>query len=57
MDVLNERRQSLAQKSADWTPNPIHQFFFEMADRYQNNDYIVTERKTWSYQEIQDEMS
>ena len=38
----------------DWTPKPIHQFFFEMADRYQNNDYIVTERKTWSYQEIQD---
>ncbi|MDR7080129.1 fatty-acyl-CoA synthase [Neobacillus niacini] len=54
MDVLNERRQSFARKSMDWTPKPIHQFFFEMADRYQNNDYIITERKTWSYQEIQD---
>lgn len=56
MDVLNERRQSLTRKSIDWTPKPIHQFFFEMADRYLNNDYIVTERKTWSYQEIQDEV-
>ncbi|WP_349729381.1 class I adenylate-forming enzyme family protein [Peribacillus frigoritolerans] len=56
MDVLNERRQSFAQKSVDWTPKPIHQFFFAMADRYQSSDYIVTERKTWSYRETHDEV-
>jgi fatty-acyl-CoA synthase len=56
MDVLNERRHSLARKSMDWTPKPIHQFFFEMADQYLNNDYILTESKTWNYQEIQDEV-
>ena len=56
MDVLNERRQSFARKTIDWTPKPIHQFFFEMTDQYINNDFIVTEKKTWSYQEINDEV-
>ena len=56
MDVLNERRQSFARKSIDWTPKPIHQFFFEIADKYQNSDFIVTETKTWSYRETHDEV-
>lgn len=56
MDVLNERRKSLERKSSDWIPKPIHQFFFEMAEQYVNNDYIVTENRTWSYQEVKEEV-
>ncbi|KGR90153.1 hypothetical protein CD30_12930 [Ureibacillus massiliensis 4400831 = CIP 108448 = CCUG 49529] len=52
MISLNDRRKSFLSKSKNWLPEPIHKFFFKMADQYKDNDFIIDENKTLTYKDV-----
>ncbi|AOV07478.1 class I adenylate-forming enzyme family protein [Sporosarcina ureilytica] len=51
---LENRRNIFEEKSKEWTPKPVHEFFFRMAEQYKDNDYIIGLQKTWTYADISD---
>ncbi|WP_342601852.1 class I adenylate-forming enzyme family protein [Peribacillus sp. FSL E2-0159] len=54
MDSLINRKQTFEEKSKEWTPEPVHEFFFRMAEIYKDNDYIISQKKTWTYSDVKE---
>ncbi|MGE7663371.1 class I adenylate-forming enzyme family protein [Peribacillus sp. NPDC097197] len=54
MISLEDRRQEFEEKSKKWVPEPIHDFFFRMAEKYKDNEFIISQQKTWTYSNVKD---
>ncbi|WP_216830284.1 class I adenylate-forming enzyme family protein [Alkalihalobacterium elongatum] len=52
MVSLKNRRLAFEKKSKEWTPEPVHEFFFRMAEEYKENEYIISQKKTWTYSDV-----
>lgn len=52
MISLEDRRKAFKDKSKEWTPEPIHELFFRMADQYKNDEYIISQQQKWTYSDV-----
>lgn len=51
MVSLEGRRKEFGVKSKEWTPEPVHELFFRMANLYENEEFILNEQQRWTYSE------
>lgn len=54
MVSLKSRRKTFEIKSKEWSPEPVHELFFQMANQYKNSEFIICEEKSWSYSDVED---
>ena len=51
--TVNDRQQALLKFFPAWTPTTLHEMLDLMASRYPDRPLVMTDVKTWSYQEVQ----
>ena len=50
---VDDRQQALLNFFPVWSPTTLHEMLDLMASRYPDRPLVMTDAKTWSYQEIQ----
>ena len=51
---LESRREAFENKSKEWHPEPVHEFFFRMAEHYKDCEYLIGQGQIWTYSNVSD---
>lgn len=54
IEPIDERRKKFMEESKTWSPEPIHELFSRMAEKYSSNKYISCSGRTFTYKETKD---